>query len=103
MQKITAVNNKVLAIDLSNSHITTLDISSQDRRQFLGGKGLALKLLYDHLPRDVDPLSPENILVMMTGPTAGTPSPAGNRFTVMCKSPLTGIFAASTETIAAWW
>ena len=95
MEEKTAVNNKVLCIDLSSGDITTLDISHEDRRRYLGGKGLALKLLYDHLPRGVDPLSPDNILVMMSGPTAGTPAPAGGRFAVVCKSPLTGVFGSS--------
>jgi len=95
MQEIKAVNDCVLDIDLTTGKISTVAISQKDRRDFLGGKGLATKLLFDHVKPCIDPLSPENILVMMTGPTAGTPSPAGGRFTVMCKSPLTGIFAAS--------
>lgn len=92
---ITAVNNVVLDIDLSSGRIGTLEISDRQRRAYLGGKGLATKLLFDHITPGIDPLSPDNILVFMTGPTAGTPSPAAGRFAVMCKSPLTGIFAAS--------
>ena len=92
---IIAYNNKVLDVNLSTRLIRELEIPNNDRRLYIGGKGLALKILYDHIKPGIDPLSPENILVMMTGPTAGTPSPAGGRFTVMSKSPLTGIFAAS--------
>ncbi|MCP3951710.1 MAG: aldehyde ferredoxin oxidoreductase family protein, partial [Desulfobacterales bacterium] len=95
MDNIVAVNNIVLDIDLSSGTIGRLEISDLERRAYLGGKGLATKLLHDHIEPGIDPLSPENILVMMTGPTAGTPSPAGGRFTAMCKSPLTGIFASS--------
>ena len=95
MTIITAFTNKVLDVDLTTRRHKTLEISSADRRKYIGGKGLALKLLFDHIKPEIDPLSPENILVMMTGPTAGTPSPAGGRFTVMCKSPLTGIFGSS--------
>ncbi|RLC00996.1 MAG: aldehyde ferredoxin oxidoreductase, partial [Deltaproteobacteria bacterium] len=95
MDTIIAFNNLVLDVDLSTGKIGTIEISNLERRQYLGGKGLATKLLYDHIEPGIDPLSPENILVMMTGPTAGTPSPAGGRFTAMCKSPLTGIFASS--------
>jgi len=88
MPNIRPVNNKVLDIDLTSREIKNLEISEQDRRQYLGGKGLATKLLFEHIKTGIDPLSPDNIIVMMTGPTAGTPSPAGSRFTVMCKSPL---------------
>ncbi|MBW1983932.1 MAG: aldehyde ferredoxin oxidoreductase family protein [Deltaproteobacteria bacterium] len=95
MPDIRPVNNKILDIDLTSREIKNLEISEQDRRQYLGGKGLATKLLFEHIKTGIDPLSPDNIIVMMTGPTAGTPSPAGSRFTVMCKSPLTGIFASS--------
>ena len=95
MTEITAVNNSVLDIDLTAGKITTIEITKSDRRQYIGGKGLATKLLFDRIKPGIDPLSPDNILVLMTGPTAGTPSPAGSRFTVMGKSPLTGIFASS--------
>ncbi len=95
MEEINVVNNLVLDIDLSTGKTSSIEISHKDRREYLGGKGLATKLLFEHIKTGIDPLSPDNILVMMTGPTAGTPSPAGGRFTVMCKSPLTGIFASS--------
>ena len=92
---ITAVNNRVLDVDLTTGQIGIIEISHKDQREYLGGKGLATKLLFENIKTGIDPLSSENILVMMSGPTAGTPSPAGGRFVVMCKSPLTGIFAAS--------
>ncbi len=96
MTKINAFTNKILDIDLTTGQFNRIEVSDKDRREYLGGKGLATKLLFDYIKPGIDPLSPENILVMMTGPTAGTPSPAGGRFTVMGKSPLTGIFAASS-------
>ena len=87
MEEIIAVNNRVLDINLSTGKIGTIEISDKDRREYLGGKGLATKLLFENIKTGIDPLSPENIIVIMTGPTAGTPSPAGGRFSVMCKSP----------------
>jgi len=95
METIKAVNNKVLDINLSSGKSIAIPLSQSVRSEYLGGKGLALKLLHDNISPGIDPLSPDNILVVMTGPTAGTPSPAGGRFAVMCKSPLTGIFASS--------
>ncbi|MBN2284732.1 MAG: aldehyde ferredoxin oxidoreductase family protein [Deltaproteobacteria bacterium] len=89
------VNDRILDVDLTTGHIDHMDVSPEDRRRFLGGKGIALKILHDAIRPGTDPMSPDNILVMMTGPTAGTPSPAGGRFIVAGKSPLTGIFGSS--------
>lgn len=95
MKKKTAVNNSVLYVNLSSELIKVIEISDLERRHYLGGKGLALKLIFDNIKQGVDPLSSDNILVIMTGPTCGTASPCGGRFVVMSKSPLTGIFASS--------
>ncbi len=95
MTDIIAVTDKVLDVDLTSGNVRTIDISAVDRKKYIGGKGLALKLLYDHLEAGVDPLSPDNILVMMSGPATGTTAPSGGRFAVVSKSPLTGIFASS--------
>jgi aldehyde:ferredoxin oxidoreductase len=95
MHRIRAVNNQILDVDLTSGSIEVVEVSEEDRRQYLGGKGLALKLLYDRMEPGVDPLSPDSILVMASGPTAGTASPAGGRFAVVCKSPLTGISGSS--------
>lgn len=95
MVEIVAVTNKVLDVDLTSGRIDTIDISEADRKQYIGGKGLALKLLHDHIHSGIDPLSPDNILVIMSGPATGTAAPSGGRFAVVSKSPLTGIFASS--------
>jgi len=95
MQQCSSVNNQALFIDLSTHDIQRIPINAAIRNKYLGGKGLALKLLHDFMPPGVDPLSPENILVFATGATAGTASPAGGRFVVVSKSPLTGIYASS--------
>ena len=95
MTKIVAVTDKIVDVDLTSGKVRTVDISASDRKQYIGGKGLALKLLYDHIETGVDPLSADNILVIMSGPATGTAAPAGGRFAVVSKSPLTGIFASS--------
>jgi len=95
MSKATIVNNKVLYVNLSSGLISTIEIGDVERRRYIGGKGLALKLMHDNIEQGVDPLSPQNILIMMTGPAAGTAAPAGGRFAIVGKSPLTGIFVSS--------
>jgi len=95
MKTITGVNNQALYIDLTSNEIRHIPISEQIRKNYLGGKGLALKLLYDYISPGINPLSPQNIIVFANGPTAGTPAPAGGRFVIVSKSPLTGIYASS--------
>ncbi len=57
---------------------------------FIGGYGVAARILYDHIPPKIDPLGPENILAVLTGPLTGTVAPTGTRWTIAAKSPLTG-------------
>ena len=70
MEGIKAANNRVLDVNLTTGKTDIIEISEKDRREYLGGKGLATKLLFDNIGVGVDPLSPDNIIVMMTGPTA---------------------------------
>jgi phosphoribosylformimino-5-aminoimidazole carboxamide ribotide isomerase len=67
-----------------------------DRRMYLGGKGLGLKLIYDRMPPGVDPLGADNIMAVMTGVLLGTGAPCSGRFAAVTKSPLTGLMAASS-------
>ena len=67
------------------------EVPSEDLlRDFIGGYGIGAKVLYDHMPAGVDPLGPENILGMLTGPLTATSAPTSTRWTVVAKSPLTG-------------
>jgi aldehyde:ferredoxin oxidoreductase len=64
-----------------------------DRRRavrFIGGRGLAISYLLDEVDPHCDPLSPQNKLIMMTGPLTGTRAPTAARYIVTTKSPLTG-------------
>jgi aldehyde:ferredoxin oxidoreductase len=61
-------------------------------RLFLGGRGYATKLLYDRVGPEVEPLSPENLLIFSIGPLGGTPWPTSGRGHVTFKSPLTGAY-----------
>lgn len=80
---------RVLNVDLSSGGIREEELDERVLRDFVGGYGLGAKVLYDRLPPQVDPLGPENILGFLTGPLTGTPAITGNRFVVVCKSPLT--------------
>ncbi|HUE76212.1 MAG TPA: aldehyde ferredoxin oxidoreductase family protein [Chloroflexota bacterium] len=81
---------KILNVDLSAGALRDEALDEQVARDFLGGYGLGVKLLYDRMRPGVDPLGPENILGLLTGPLTGTDAIEGNRFVAVCKSPLTG-------------
>ncbi len=88
--------DKALDVDLSSGQIKEFQIDQQDLALYLGGKGVATRLLYDNTPAGLDPYSEEMVLIFSTGPVTGTAAPQSNRFVVTTKSPLTGAIANST-------
>ena len=99
---------KILDIDLTTKTIKEIPLDYDVARKWLGGKGLAIKILYDELkqleakgisPRDIDPFGPENVVVFATGPGTGIPGfPSPGRYHVMAlKSPLTGSIGSANS------
>ena len=84
-----------LHINLSTGKIRPLPIKEGVVRAYLGGKTLAAKLLYDLLPKGVDPLSKENILIINTGIMTDTGAPSSSRFNMTFKNVMTGGIASS--------
>ncbi len=82
---------KILRVDLSNSTYKTEDLDFNTARLFLGGHGVATKILMDEMDPKVDALSPDNKLIFSIGPLTGTAAPLGSRYMVTTKSPLTGL------------
>ena len=80
---------KILNVDLSTGKVHDEPLDESVCRKFLGGYGIGAKFLYDRMKPGVDPLGPDNLLGFFTGPLTGSPSIEGNRFVVVCKSPLT--------------
>ena len=87
---------KVLEVNLTTGDISTGELEEKDCRDFLGGSGLGAKLYFDRFPGAVDPLSPENPLIFMTGPWTGSRVPGGNRFAACARSPLTGLWGEAS-------
>jgi aldehyde:ferredoxin oxidoreductase len=83
-------NGKVLEIDLTTQTYKTYPLDMEMARQFIGGRGLGARLLWDLVGPEVEPLSPENALIFTNGPLTGTGYQTSNRFSVSTKSPLTG-------------
>jgi len=86
--------NKILIINLSNNSIQTIPTQGYIE-QFIGGRGIAVKLLYELTPKNVNALSPENALVFMTGPLTGTLAPSSGRIDVVSKSPETKLLGGA--------
>jgi aldehyde:ferredoxin oxidoreductase len=86
---------KLLRIDLEAGKSRSEEIPDRVFEQYLGGKGLGAYLLGRLNPPGVDPLSPDNRLILTTGPACGFPIWGANRYAAFTKSPLTGIFAES--------
>lgn len=80
---------KLLEIDLTSGRTKNTPISDEMVKTYLGGRGLGARLLFDRVPAKTDPLSPENVLIFLTGPLTATMVPGSSKFVVITKSPLT--------------
>ncbi len=81
---------KILDVNLTDGTIGEYPLTDTDREKFLGGRFLSTKILWDQLPPGTDPLSPQNILVVMTSPMTATGAPSTSRYDISAKSPQTG-------------
>jgi aldehyde:ferredoxin oxidoreductase len=79
----------LLEVDLTQGASRSLPIPQEHFDLYLGGRGLGARLLYDLLPVGTDPLSPENLLLFLTGPLTGSTATGSSKFVVVTKSPLT--------------
>jgi aldehyde:ferredoxin oxidoreductase len=66
-------------------------------RDYIGGRGLADRYLYEEMDPTVDPLSPDNKMIFATGPLTGTSAPCGARYMVVTKGALTGAITTSNS------
>jgi len=79
---------RILRLDLSATKIDTFIPDGSLLKQYIGGRGLGAKIVYD--AGRVDALAPSNLLVFAAGPLTGTTTPASGRVSASTKSPLTG-------------
>ena len=96
INKIVGTSNRILEIDLKSEQVKEFQVTDNERKLYLGGKGLGLKLLLERLPPGIDPLGENNYLAFMMGVLMGTGAPCSARFAALTKSPLTGIMLASS-------
>jgi aldehyde:ferredoxin oxidoreductase len=87
---------QLLYVDLGSGEVVKKSLDSEIPRKFLGAKGLAIKLLYEEIEAGSDPLGPNNVLMFSTGPMTGAPLAGGVKYSVACRSPLTGTWDDSS-------
>ncbi|MCZ6579670.1 MAG: aldehyde ferredoxin oxidoreductase family protein [Gammaproteobacteria bacterium] len=88
---------KILRVNLSKGTCTPEALNMDWAKAYLGQRGLASKYLVEEIDPTCDALGPDNKLIMATGPLTGTMASTAGRYSVVCKSPLTGAIAASNS------
>jgi len=81
-----------LRINLSSKTFKKEAFSEEFAHKWVGGRGFAVKILYDELKPGIDPLGPENKFIVALGPITGIPAPNTGKAVVAAKSPLTGFY-----------
>lgn len=86
---------KILLIDLTTETTEEYPFTDQQRRETLGGKALAYRILADQVTGKESAFSEENLLILSTGPFTGTGAPGSIRFDITALSPKTGLPSSS--------
>lgn len=81
---------KLLRVNLTSGQSQVEELNKKWAEDYIGGKGLGIKYLYEELSPGMDPLSPDNKFILMTGLFTGTIIPLSGKLAVITKSPLTG-------------
>ena len=92
---------KLLRADLTSGRCSVEEIPGEWLRDYIGGRGLGARYLYEEMDPTVDALSPENKLIFATGPLTGTHAPCGARYMVVTKGALTD--AITTSNSGGFW
>ena len=88
-----------LHVDLSASRCEQIPLADEFIEQYVGGRGFGAKLVWDNLVEHdyrIDPLGPENLLVMAPGPLTGLYLPSSGKCSFMAVSPATGGYGDSS-------
>ncbi len=88
---------QILRVDLTRGSVTTEPLRLDWAEEYIGGRGLGARYLYEEMDPSVDALGPDNKLIMATGPLTGTNASCGSRYMVVTKGPLTGAITTSNS------
>ena len=101
MSKGQGYHGRILRVDLTEGKISVEEPSDAVYRRYMGGGGLASYFLLRELAPRVDPLGPDNMLILMTSVIGAGQLSGTNRFSAVAKSPLTDGFGESEG--GGWW
>ena len=90
-----AYTGRILHVDMTSQKTWVERVDAEFLKKYVGGAGLATRLVYDNTPKGCDPLGPENALCFSCSAFAGTTFPVGTKHGVAAKSPLTGFIGDS--------
>jgi len=90
-------HGRVLWVDLTERRVRVEPLDPRLAADYVGGRGLGTRILYDRLEPGTDPLSPDTPLIFATGPLNGTGAPLSGRYEVVTRSPLTGTVLSSNS------
>lgn len=90
-------HGQILRVDLSQQSISVQSLDDDLARDYVGGRGLGSVILWRELPRQIDALSPENKLILATGPLNGTGASLSSRYEIVTKSPLTNTILSANS------
>ena len=88
---------KILRVDLTAGTCTSEPLNMEWAKKYLGQRGLATKYICEEVDPKVDPLAPENKMIMATGPLTGTAASTAGRYSIITKGALTGAIACSNS------
>ena len=92
-----AWTKKILRVNLTEGSIQSEPLNMEWAQAYLGQRGLATRYMVEEVDPNVDALGPDNKLIMATGPLTGTCASTAGRYSVITKSPLTGVLACSNS------
>jgi aldehyde:ferredoxin oxidoreductase len=87
----------ILRVNLSNGETIKEPLDENIAHRYIGGRGINTKILYDETKPGVDPLGPDNKMILGAGPCNGTLVPANSRLTISAKSPVTGFLGCTSS------
>ena len=94
-EKLGGYAGQILRVDMTTRKITKQPLNHEICEQYIGGRGHDAKIIFDEVPPKADPLGPENVLCISTGPITGLLGPTSGRVNAAALSPLTGIYGNS--------
>lgn len=94
---ISGYHGRVLVADLGRGEVRAEPLAPELALDYLGGRGLATRILYDTIDPACDPLGPDNAFVIASSPLVGTNAPTAGRGHMVFKSPLTGVLGSSNS------